>query len=612
MLSTRCLSRTTLRVPHAPHVPQFCRHVSNKPRPQARAAIHPYAQRRQQHFVRSVVAVTALWATATAWQWYNGGHFFREVHAEELPEDQELNFEKPRRRPVDIEDNRAIISSQHLQVKKSWENPGVYAWGSNSGKVAAPDSEEVFIKTPRRIPFFDGRLLRDIKLDRSFAAAIDEKGDLLQWGTAFSPHATEPTPTLRGKNLTSVAISRDRIIALSASGNVYSIPVSQKDQETGPKPASTSWIPFWNSSNNVSYRICTPSSLGWNERVTNIASGLEHALLLTSSGRVFSFASGTQDFPSKGQLGIPGLTWETRPPGVFDRPHEVTTLKGFPISKIATGDYHSLVSDSGGRAFAFGDNSAGQLGLDFNPESLYVDAPSLLPTHRLYSGTAQTASVTNVFAGGSTSFLTIDAIKNSTTSTLPTRDLGRITADTWAFGFGLTGQLGNGRWIHNQSTPVKVPAFSGLFEYDESRSRVIPIRLSYLSAGATHAAAVMDNVASVSIPVSSTSPSKRLTANDTNWGRDILFWGNNEFYQIGTGKRNNVSTPTYIQPLDQKAEEERAAGVLAGWGRQKSERELHRFQITPRQKVRLGNGRVVGLEQRVECGRGVTAVYSAV
>ncbi|KAJ4290846.1 hypothetical protein N0V90_010041 [Kalmusia sp. IMI 367209] len=601
MLSTKCLSRAT---PRAPHVPRINRSISTRPRYQARAVPHPYAQRRQQHFVRSVAAVTALWATATAWQWYNEEKIFREVHAEEPPqEQQELSFEKPRRKAVSEEDNRNIISSQHLQVQKSWENPGVYAWGSNSGRVVAPDSQETFIKTPRRIPFFDGKLLRDIKLDRAFGAAIDERGDLLQWGIAFSKETTQPTPTLRGKNLTSLAISRDRIIALSSSGDVYSVPVSQQEQKTGPKPASTSWIPFWGSSNNISYRLRTPQNLTWNERVTQISSGLEHALMLTSTGRVFSFASGTQDYPRKGQLGIPGLTWDTRPAGAFDAPHEITTLKGFPVQQIATGDFHSIVSDASGRAFAFGDNSAGQLGFDFNPEAMFIDAPSLLPTQRLYAGTAQQASVTNVFAGGNTSFLTIEATKPVATA----RDSTRVQADVWAFGFGLTGQLGNGRWTHNQAHPTKVPAFSGLYEYDEPTSSTIPIKLAYMTIGATHAAAVMDNVASVA--VAPKTPRSKLTPNDTNWGRDILFWGNNEFYQIGTGKRSNAPSPTYIQPLDQAAESDRAASVL-GWG-DRREKEMHRFQITPRQKVKVG-GRSVEMEQKVECGRGVTAVFSAV
>jgi alpha-tubulin suppressor-like RCC1 family protein len=378
MLSTKCLPRATLRAPRAP---RSRRTIVTRPSHQsrARAIPHPYAQRRQQHFVRSVVAVTALAATASAWQWYNGEAFLREVHAEEPPpEPQELAFEKPRRKPTSEEDNRNIISSQHLQVQRSWENPGVYAWGSNSGKVVAPGSNESFVKTPRRIAFFDGKLLRDIKLDRAFGAAIDERGDLLQWGTAFSKETSQPTHTVRGKNLISLSLSRDRIIALSKSGEVYSIPVSQQEQRNGPKPASTSWIPFWGSSNDISYRLRTPENLAWGERVTHISSGLEHALMLTSAGRVFSFASGSQDYPRKGQLGIPGLTWESRPAGAFDSPHEITTLKGFPVQHIATGDFHSLVSDEAGRAFGFGDVSS--ITTPMPGTSLLTHAELLRPT----------------------------------------------------------------------------------------------------------------------------------------------------------------------------------------------------------------------------------------
>ncbi|KAF2201312.1 RCC1/BLIP-II [Delitschia confertaspora ATCC 74209] len=618
MPNTRPLARATLRLSKTPSSYRTITNT-NGPRTDARAIPNPYAQRRQQHFIRSIATVTTLWGAATAWQWYNDEPILREVHAEEPEKIKQLEFEAGRRQATSKEDNRDLISSQHLQVKKSWENPGVYAWGFNKGRVVAPDSDEAYIKTPRRIHFFDGKLLKDIKLDRNFAAAIDEKGDLLQWGTAFAPDSKQPAYTLRGKNLVSLALSRDRIIALSSSGTVYSLPVSQKDQETGPKLSESSWNPLWSSTASLSYRTHTPQSLSWNEKVTDISSGLEHALLRTSQGRVFSFASGSQDFPSRGQLGIPGLTWETRPAGAFDQPHEIASLKDFTIAKIATGDNHSLVADSSGRVFAFGDNSAGQLGFNYNPESSYLDTPSLLPIQRLYNGTAQRPAVTNVFAGGNTSFFTVDAVKMSTPENPSPRDLGRVTADTLACGFGLTGQLGNGRYTHNQTTLTKVPAFSGLFEFDENKNSIVPIRLSYLSVGQLHAAAVLDNLSSTSVgPVfSGLGGGNGKSANDINWGRDILFWGNNEFYQIGTGKRSNVATPTYLQPLDAKAEAERASSVLGGLGlasgkrKETAEKEMHRFQITPKTKVKVG-GRTVDTEQRVECGRGVTAVYSAV
>lgn len=532
------------------------------------------------------------------------------LHAESPAAPVDFKIEKTKRKAgLTKEEKRDSISSQHLQVKRSWENPGVYAWGSNSGRVVAPDIDDNSVRLPRRIPFFDGVLLRDVKLNRTFGAAITEKGDLLQWGTGFSPDAKQPVPTLIGKNLVSVEFSKDRVIALAKSGKVYSIPASREDQACGPKPSESSWIPFLSSTSPISYRLIQPE----NEEITSISSGLEHMLLLTSTGRLFSTASSSDAFPDRGQMGIPGLSWTTRPPGPYDQPHEVTTLRGFDIAAIATGDYHSLALDGEGRVFAFGDNSSGQLGMEPSVESSCIDAPSLLPLQRLYAGTALSPRVTSIAAGGSNSFFTVDATrvaKPGEDTSAPGTGLGRITADTWSCGLGILGTLGTGRWTHVQGTPTKIKALSGLFEYDETTNHVVPIRLKRLSVGATHVSATMDNVTHVAAGTSSATDSE----NDTNWGADVLWWGGNEFWQLGMGRRNNVAVPGYIAPLDVGAEVEGGKGKGRGAGGGRRERE-HRFQITPRHVVRLGEGgggRKVSVEQRVECGSGISAVYSGV
>ena len=515
----------------------------------------------------------------------------QELHAEAAPVPADIIIEKPKKRPgLSKEDTRDAISSQHLQVKRSWENPGVYAWGSNSGRVAAPDSDDALIKGPRRISFFDGQVLRDLKLDRKFAAAISEKGDLYQWGVDYASNVTEPVKTLQGKNLVSLTLSKDRIMALSSKGEVFSVPVSRDDQLSGSKPNESSWIPFWRTQSPISYRTIRPT-LSSGERITSISSGLEHILLLTSSGRVLSAAASSTSFPSRGQLGIPGLIWTTRPKGAYDQPHELSTLRGFKVQAIAAGDYHSLALDSDGRVFGFGDNTVGQLGQDPSSEVQYIDAPSLLPLSRLYTGSSQIPVVTSIAAGGTNSYFTVDATRVAQPDDkTPKSLLGRVSADTWACGQGIMGQLGTGRWTHVQGTPVKIKALSGLFEYDETNNSVIPIRLARFSVGATHCGAIMDNVTYL-------GAHKGSSKNDTNWGADVLWWGGNEFYQLGTGKRNNCAQPVYIGPLD--------------GGEADEKREAHRFQSTPMKRVNV-NGRWVTLEQRVECGRYVSAVYSGV
>lgn len=538
------------------------------------------------------------------------------------PKLAELEFEPPRKQPASAEENRELVSSQHVQVKRSWENPGVYAWGSNAGRTAAPDSAESVVKTPRRIPYFDGQLLRDLKLDQNFGAAVTEKGDLVQWGTGHSKDDPRPAVTLAGKDLVKVSLSRDRIIGLSSSGSVYSIPVARSDQASGEKESGgSSWLPFWSSSSPppISYRTLKPD-LKVGERVTDIKSGLEHCLLLTSKGRVFAAASSSEGYPSRGQLGVPGLTWATRPSGVpYDKPHEVPALKGHSVKQIAAGDYHSMVLDKDGHVFGFGDNSAGQLGLEPQVGAPFVDTPSPLPVGALYKGSGQTPRVTSIAAGGANSFFTVDAAKKkpdvnaaadtvataATTITDITRagNVAPITADTWACGEGIHGSLGTGRWTHVSQEPTKVKALSGLREFDESSNSVVPIRLASLSVGSTHAAAVMDNVTEV-------SAARAKSEHDTNFGADVLWWGGNEHYQLGTGRRNNVANPTYIAPLDEPAGKEKGKGPKE----KDVVSEQHRFQIAPRATVRLGEGgqgRRASVEQRVECGRYVSAVYSA-
>lgn len=587
MITSTCARRASIRCTKSTLIRQSIRQASWQARHFTRPSSSKYL------YATAGTAAAAL-TVASLIQWDLGIKLLQPAFAEEPESDPTPRFEEARRKAKNKEDNRNLISSQHLQVQRSWENPGVYAWGSNSGRVAAPDSDEKFIKTPRWIPCFQGMLLKDMKLSRQFGAAINQEGNLLQWGTGYAADCRKPEVTLKGKNLCSLTLSRDRVLALGKDGTVYSIPASQEEQLTGPKSQESSWLPFSSSTSPISYRKLEPKDLARGEKVTDIAGGLEHVLLLTSNGRLFSAAAGSQDFPRHGQLGVPGLTWATRPAGSYDSVHAVSTLHGFHVTKIAAGDYHSLAADKDGRVFSFGDNSLGQLGLDYNSDSSIVDVPSLVPIQQLYAGTSQVPKVTGVAAGGSNSYFNIDAtrVASPTDDQVALRRLGNVTSDTWSCGQGIWGNLGNGRWTHVQSTPVKIPSLSGLFEYDEVNNKTVPIRLSRFSVGQTHSAAVMDNITYV-------HAHDKSSENDTNWGADIVFFGNNEFYQLGTGKRNNVSNPVYIQPLDSEAEK----GYRG--------KESHRFQITPKKNVKV-NGRNVELEQRVECGRGVTAVYSGV
>jgi alpha-tubulin suppressor-like RCC1 family protein len=539
------------------------------------------------------------------------------------------------------EERKERLSSQHLQVQRSWERPGVYAWGLNTGRVAAPDLDARVVKSPRRIPFFEGMLLRDLKLAQDSAAAIDERGDLVQWGVAYAAdgdNALQPRRTLAGKNLKALALTRDRVMALAADGRVYSVPASAAEQRAGPKPlekrGGAAWLlpSFWATSpatpaaEAISYRTLEPPGLTWGERVTMISAGLDHVLLLTSKGRVFSAAGATEAFPSRGQLGIAGLVWATRPAGAYDQCHEVMGLRGVKVAKIAAGHFHSLALDERGRVFAFGDNTMGQLGLDLEPSVGSVDTPKLLPHQQLYprSERGNVFVVSDIAAGGSNSYITIDrstqaggarkdedsARSSSSSSFLSSsRSMASAAAsDVFSFGQGIFGALGNGRWTHVQGTPTKVKALSELYEYSEAEQRLRPIRVARISAGATHACAVLENMTHVH---ASSGRGGASAEHNTNWGADALLWGGNEHFQLGTGRRANLARPTYIPPLDRDAEREREQEMMGRGSGGGEPEQQQRLQLTPWKRVQV-NGRAVSFEQRIECGHGVTAVYSGI
>ena len=179
----------------------------------------------------------------------------------------------------------------------------------------------------------------------------------------------------------------------------------------------------------------------------DIEAGLEHAVMLTSAGRVFTCAAAASIYPDKGQLGVAGLTWATRPKGPFDMPHEVTTLKGFQITQIAAGDTHTVVKDKEGRLFSCGDNATGQLGFDYASEPISV--PSLISMRSFYKDDVIGKCV-QIAAGGRNTYFIMEALNKNG----PFKDIA--LTDVFACGSGASGKLGTGKWSHAQNRPQKI------------------------------------------------------------------------------------------------------------------------------------------------------------
>ena len=95
-----------------------------------------------------------------------------------------------------------------------------------------------------------------------------------------------------------------------------------------------------------------------------------HGICLDSAGRVYSW--GVQS-NQKGRLGYPA------PPAVLN-PKRIVFPEAVKISYVATSDNHSVLISDNGRAYVFGSNSHGQLGLGGDTQFAGKTLKFLTPT----------------------------------------------------------------------------------------------------------------------------------------------------------------------------------------------------------------------------------------
>ncbi len=151
---------------------------------------------------------------------------------------------------------------------------------------------------------------------------------------------------------------------------------------------------------------------GQSGTVTQVASGSDFSLILTSSGQLYAF--GDNEY---GQLGIAdnvGATTANPTPTLVTLPGQAGV-----ITHIAAGQFYSLVSTSSGQLYAFGLNNYGQLGSTTNNGT---NNPNPTPT------------LVNVFGQGGA----ITAIAAGTDFSLVLDSTGQL----FAFGDNQFGQLG--------------------------------------------------------------------------------------------------------------------------------------------------------------------------
>lgn len=198
----------------------------------------------------------------------------------------------------------------------------VYAWGDNSHGLVAPDSSDTIIKYPRKMSELEGLYLASVSVGPNHAAAIDQDGNLYQWGRQFKPlgesveneKCTRPVPTLSGHQLDQVICTEHVVLAFSQSQqqliaiDLYRPPQSTTSSASASASASSSSSspsPALNHQTNLGHRIIPipfQEELPRGERAQKIAAGHDHFIIMGEKGTVLS-GSLTMSGNLFGQLG---------------------------------------------------------------------------------------------------------------------------------------------------------------------------------------------------------------------------------------------------------------------------------------------------------------------
>lgn len=277
----------------------------------------------------------------------------------------------------DVQGGMLVKKNEYIKfttdVKDSKQVPGVYLWGSNADGVVNPeDLKTTNYKFPVRLSWFDGIVLKDLKINtkledykddlnmyldsenekkkekfnkevHSSAFAIDSKGQLIQWGRGFNEEDPSPKYTLKGHNLVKGEFSNNMIYLLNNKNEVLYIPVSSKLQSSlqngNQQKSSSSIIPFiGGSKSKIPFveKLDTSLLLKSSEKIKDFQTGINHLVLLTDKNKTYISSTGLDGVfhveKNFGQFGLIEYSQFEDPPAP-NKLHELYLLNNEIISK---------------------------------------------------------------------------------------------------------------------------------------------------------------------------------------------------------------------------------------------------------------------------------------
>ncbi|XP_038561956.1 probable E3 ubiquitin-protein ligase HERC3 [Micropterus salmoides] len=216
---------------------------------------------------------------------------------------------------------------------------------SERGSVLCVDAAHTYI--PRPLEALSNIPVSQVACGGQHAVALTKDGHVYTWGQDsrgqlglrernLGPNSPQHLRSLSAIPLVQIAAGGEQSFALSVSGGVFGWGRNDCGQ-LGLGDTADRHTP-------------TPVHCLNMKKTVQISCGKDHTAALTKDGAVFTFGSGTY-----GQLGHNSFSNELRP-------RLVAELWGAKVTKIACGRHHTLVLTNSKRVYSFGCGEQGQLG----------------------------------------------------------------------------------------------------------------------------------------------------------------------------------------------------------------------------------------------------------
>lgn len=314
--------------------------------------------------------------------------------------------------PVSIGSGFSVASLNDDHAVAIKQDGSLWTWGDNSSGQLG-DGAAIYQPLPRQV----GGDYSMVVAGGSHTVALTKDGGLWSWGSNWvgqlgnGTTTNQAAPVKIGSGYSSVAVGLTNTFAIKTDGSLWAWGNNQYGQLGDGKSnhelcGSTS---------------CSTSPVQIGSEFHAVSAGLNHAAALKNDGTLWTWG-----LDLRGQLGDDKTSPDRCPFEFSSVPCRSTPLQiGSGYSAIASGDNHVLALKTDGSLWAWGDNSAGQLG----------------------DGTTSARSVPTRIGDGYRAI----AASNFYQFSLALKTDGTL----WAWGNNYFGQLGDGS-KNSQSVPVRI------------------------------------------------------------------------------------------------------------------------------------------------------------